>query len=226
MKTIAITGATLVGLCGVAAAQPDYHYDDDYDYDYDGDEPREVSPQRGLDFEVGVGFLGGSYGVGGIHDGGSGVAITAGWRRGRALVLGEYDGVDAGGDDLEEGVMHRLGGAVRVDLDYFGKGLTSSVWAGGILWAEAGLGWERYGWEGGSRLDRNDVSLGLGAQYTIRFGAAKPKLIGIYYAAKFLVAKAPEPITVARLCVEGCGVEQMSARDYGVFFSAAITMGR
>ena len=98
----------------------------------------------------------------------AGVAVQAGHRWGDWMAFGEYDGLGLGGDDLRDGTLHRVGAAVRYDAIDFGKQLSAKIWAGGVVWLEGGLGLEHARWPGATRVDRQDVAFGVGAEYRIK----------------------------------------------------------
>lgn len=183
-------------------------------------------PPRALGLQMTVAMMLGQYGVGGVHDGAAGVAVQAGHRWGDWMAFGEYDGLGLGGDDLRDGTLHRVGAAVRYDAIDFGKQLSAKIWAGGVVWLEGGLGLERARWPGGTHVDRRDVAFGIGAEYRIKFGGERPRMIGVFYQARFLYAAAPTRTTVAALCVDGCAGAPLDTRDLGVFFVGGLTFAR
>ena len=183
-------------------------------------------PPRALGLQMTVAVMLGQYGVGGVHDGAAGVAVQAGHRWGDWMAFGEYDGLGLGGDDLRDGTLHRAGAALRYDAIDVGKQLSAKVWAGGVVWLEGGLGLERARWPGGTNVDRSDVAFGIGAEYRIKFGGERPRMIGVFYQARFLYADAPARTTIASLCVEGCPGTPLDTRDLGVFFVGGLTFAR
>lgn len=189
------------------------------DNDEDCDDP-------GLGLQVTVAMMAGEYGVSGVHDGAFGVALQAGHRWGDWMAYGEYDALGLGGDDLRDGMLHRAGAGLRYDALDFGSPLSSKVWAGGVLWLEAGVGLERSTWAGGTKVDRSDLALGVGGEYRIKFGGRKPRMVAVFYEARFLFADAPAGPTVAALCAEGCAGAPLDDRDLGVFFVGGLTFAR
>ena len=224
MRRLALVIATASLFAATSAqAQPPPPYEGCGDGDC---RPAERSSTDGLDLQVAVAMMVGGYGIGGHSDGAAGVAVQLGRRWDDWLLYGEYDGLCVGGDELRDGLLHRAGGALRRDVLDFGKRLSGGLWAGGVLWLEAGAGFEASRWNGGHRVDRGDLSLGIGGEYRIVFGGDRPRLLGVYYAARFLIADAPPPTSTAALCVDGCDVAPGTGRDLGVFFVGGLTFGR
>lgn len=173
----AVAGATSLQLAGTPPAK-------------EADEPRDVFESR---TELGFGALLGSYSVGPLRGPSHGIHLDAARWLGPFAVVGEYDLLGVGESTLEtdkaiRGRLHRGGLSARYAPARFGGG---DFFIQGALWVEAGAGVERVIWDGGGRLDRWDVSAGVGGQANFRLGEEDPSMLGVFYAFRVLAAPGP-----------------------------------
>ena len=197
----------------VAAAEPGY-YGDDYD-PYAHQEHRLLPTGEG-------GFEVGTFSVGRIAGTAIGFHLGAGVRWNKLVLLGGYELLslkqDADVPDPVRGLIHRFGATVRYSI-----GDKSMRPLRGDFWLELGGGREIIRWFDGGKLSRNDVSVGIGAQGSIRFGANKRRNMGLYYAAKFIIADRPDGKIMTPGCAGPCDEPTaMIPIDLGIFFDVGI----
>jgi hypothetical protein len=174
--------------------------------------------------ELSAGTRLGGYGVGSLHGFAAGGHLDAGVRRDSLALIGEYELMSVGDDDDPavagdpvRGRMHRLGATLRYSAFDFGGGYAP---VRGDIWLEGGAGEEWIGWNEGGRLSRRDLSLGFGFQATFKIGDEHPRYIGIYYAMRGLVARAPERKDAGPTCAGPCDEPTLpSPWDIGLFYS-------
>lgn len=143
--------------------------------------------------ELGFGVLLGSNSVGPVRGSSTGFHLDVARWWGPLALVGEYDLLGVGETTHENpeairGRVHRGGASLRYAPARFGGG---DFFIQGALWAELGAGVERVVWDGGGRLDRWDVSAGVGGQANFRLGDDDPSMLGVFYAFRFLGAPGP-----------------------------------
>jgi hypothetical protein len=189
------------------------------------DEPELLDfPRRAPTREVGIGYLLGGAEVGGLSQEATGLAVAAGVRRDRWRLLGEYDALFLDDGQAVGGVVHRLGGFVRRDVSGYGLG-DDAIWGGGSLWLEIGVGHQHVRAASGARLDRTDLGLGLGGDFTIVYAGGR-RSIGASYAARVLVARAPDLPAMAALCTGACAPDGVARHDVGIFSAGTLWLGK
>jgi len=194
---------------------------------------------QSMRWEGAFGVRVGSFHVGTFDGMGYGFHLDGGVRFDRTLVYGEYsylslsnappDNTAAQGGMATQppeidGIAQRVGVNARYSV---GKITGEEVPLRGDFWLEAGVGREYLRWYGGGKLTRNDVSLGLGGQITVRWGQSKHKKVGLFYALKMTGARRADakemPPTCAGPCDEPTGPMPY---DLGIFFDVAVPFGR
>lgn len=179
-----------------------------------------------LDATIG-GLLGGQR-IGTIQGTAGGLVVDAGVHLGRFYVFGEYDFLSVGQDSSQtpaavRGFMHRVGGNVRYSFAVFEDRASPQR---ADIWAELGTGHQRVRWHEGGRLDRRDISFGLGGQATFGVGRNRPRTMGLYMGLKGWVAAAPERKDAGPMCAGPCDDPTGPAsRDLGVFFHMGMPFG-
>jgi hypothetical protein len=181
--------------------------------------------------ELGFGMLVGGFEVGPVGGAAVGVHLDAGRRIGPLMLLGEYNFMGIGESSPEKadpirGHLHRFGVAARYSFAEFGGGRYTPIRGG--FWLEAGLGHQKVAWNEGGILDRQDLSLGFGAEIDIRQGHEKPRFWSIYYAFRTTIAKTPGgKATGEPICGGPCDEPTFpSPYDLGLFFNMGFTFGR
>ncbi len=179
--------------------------------------------------EVGAGMLAGGFGVGKVHGAAAGIHINAGRQMGRVKLYAEYDMLSIGQadtvPDAVRGLLHRGGANLRYDVGAIGRDRVQ-----GTFWLEGGAGREWIFWNEGGRLTRDDLSLGFGAQMNFQLGRyePKPRVLGIFYAFKTTIARAPDadqsaPATCGGPCDEPT---RPMPYDLGLYFNVGLQFGR
>jgi hypothetical protein len=202
-----------------------------YDGSYYAKPERDRNPDHHLQPEVGLGFIVGSFGIGPISGPAYGMQLGAGVRLNRIALIGEYNFMTVGqssyDDDIPDpvrGIVHRVGASLRYSFGVLAK---PGFPLRGEFWVEAGGGRQFLRWYDGGKLSRNDVSLGLAGQLSVRWGESRRKKLGIFYALKLLGSQRPDekwmPPTCAGPCDEPTGPIPY---DLGIFFHAGLTFGR
>lgn len=197
----------------------------------DAEPSRPTDPWKKLRFEGEIGALIGGQRIGYLSGFGGGLHVDAGLRRDRLLVFGEYDWLSVGSSNYADpssdvrGFMHRLGANARYSLGVLGG--HRDVPVRGDFWAELGVGHQQIYWHEGGKLGRKDLSFGLGAQATFKIGREKPKFVGVHYAVKMTLAKAPARKDEDPMCAGPCDEPTgPSPWDLGVFFNFGVPFGR
>lgn len=208
--------ALLLFAPAVAAAEPSYYADDASERDPYAHQEHRLLPMGEGGFEVGT------FSVGRIAGTAVGFHVGAGVRWSKLVLLGGYDFLSLSQDaDVPEpvrGLVHRLGATVRYSI-----GDKSMRPLRGDFWLELGGGREIIRWYDGGTLARNDVSFGIGAQGSVRFGADKRRNMGLYYAAKFIIADRPDGKIMTPGCAGPCDEPTaMIPIDLGIFFDVGI----
>jgi hypothetical protein len=197
----------------VAAAEPSY-YGDDYDPYAHQEHALHLMGEGG--FEVG------SFSVGRIAGTAVGFHLDAGVHWNKLALLGGYELLsltqDADVPEPVRGLIHRLDARARYSI-----GDKSLRPFRGEFWLELGGGREIIRWYDGGKLSRNDLSFAIGAQGSIRFGANKRRNMGLYYAAKFIIADRPDGKIMTPGCAGPCDEPTaMIPIDLGIFFDVGI----
>ena len=205
-----------------------------YGYYEESEPERPKNPWNKARLEGAVGALVGGQRVGWIHGTAGGIHADVGFKMDRLFLYGEYDFLGVGEtaptspapeDVTVRGFMHRVGANLRYSLAAFGG--HGEVPVRGDVWAEIGVGHQHIRWHEGGKLGRQDLSFGFGAQATFKIGRDKPKFIGIYYAVKMTVARAPEPKSDDPTCAGPCDEPTPpSPWDIGIFFNFGVPFGR
>jgi hypothetical protein len=219
---------TLVAAAGVAvpltaiADKPYYSYDDEPALDPYTAADHAVQP------EVGFGMLIGQYSVGRVAGTAVGFHLDGGVRWHRLALLAEYDFLSFTEDtDIslpKRAFVHRAGANLRYSFGVLSK---RDFPVRGDFWVEAGAGHQLVTWVDGGKLHRNDLSLGIGSQLTVRFGPNKRKKLGLIYAVKFLIADRPDLKMQPSGCAGPCDeASPMIPVDLGIFFNVAIPFGQ
>lgn len=188
-----------------------------------GDAPS-PDPDDGLQLEGGIGALLGQQPVGPVIGTAMGFHLDGGIRLGRLAALGEYAFIslteDAKTHEPAHAFIHRLGATARYSL---GMLRTDNQVVRGDFWLEAGLGRQRVAWRDGGALGRTDVSLGFGAQVTFRYGAAKRRRLGLYYAAAFLFSDRADAKALPATCSGPCDRPTHAFPiDVGIYFNLGV----
>ena len=185
--------------------------------------------------QVGIGMLVGGYSVGPVGGVAVGMHLDLGRKMGPVKLMGEYDLLSIGetaaevdvGSAPTRGVLHRLGLNARYTFADLGGGRYKPIQ--GEFWVEAGIGRQRVEWHEGGLLRRDDVGFGVGAQmnFQINKHSKNPKIFGVHYAFKAVVARSPDadelgPATCAGPCDEP---SMPSPNDYGLFFNLGLLWG-
>lgn len=224
-----------LGVLGVLAVPAVAHAEAvAYGYYEDPEPERPKNPWQKARLEGAVGALVGGQRIGWIRGTAGGLHVDAGFKMDRLFLYGEYDFLGVGetasttpapGDPTVRGFMHRVSANVRYSLAAFGGG--GEVPVRGDVWAEIGGGHQHVRWHEGGKLGRKDISFGFGAQATFKIGRDKPKFLGIYYAVKMTIARAPEPKSDDPTCAGPCDEPTPpSPWDVGIFFNFGVPFGR
>ena len=195
---------------------------------------------RSTRWEGAFGMRVGSFHVGDFAGMGFGFHLDAGERFDRLLVYGEYSflsisnappdsGTSERGTSVPEtpevdGMVQRIGANARYSV---GKIVGDEVPLRGDFWLEAGLGEEFIRWDLGGKMQRPDVSLGFGGQFSGRFGHAHDHHAGMYYALRVTLARAPSSFTDrAPTCAGPCDTATSpNPIDRSFLFNLGIVFG-
>jgi hypothetical protein len=182
--------------------------------------------------EIGFGMLAGGYSVGPVSGAAAGIHLDAGRQFGRVKLFGEYNMLVIGNsgsatEAATRGLQHRGGANLRYDVGAIGG---DGKPVQGTFWLEGGAGREWIYWQEGGRLTRDDISLGFGAQvnFQLKRYDTRPRVLGVYYAFKTTIAKAPgESQMGPATCGGPCDTPtKPSPYDLGVYFNLGIQFGR
>jgi len=189
---------------------------------------RPADPDRQLQPEGAVGFVVGEDAVGPVSGTAFGFHVDGGVRYRRLALLGEYHFLTLTENtpirDPVHALVHRFGATLRYS---FGVLTRHDLPIRGDFWIEAGFGRELIQWREGGRLARNDASAGLAGQLTVRFGPGHRRKLGLYYAAKFLIANRPDAKQLPPTCAGPCDEPtHMIPIDLGIFFNLGVVFGR
>jgi hypothetical protein len=196
---------------------------------YEEDRPPDIYTERdhSIQPELGFGALIGKLGIGRIAGQAIGFHLDGGVRWNRLAALAEYDFFSFDEDtDVTvpaRALIHRAAINARYS---FGVLTMRDFPVRGDFWVEAGAGHQLVLWYDGGKLHRNDVSIGIGAQATIRFGEGKRRKLGLYYAVKFIMMDRPD----LKMGQVGCGgpcdePTPMIPIDLGIFFNMTVPFG-
>jgi hypothetical protein len=213
MRTSIVALVALVAVPSAAEAYPTFDSEDMYTY-------QDSQPH----LEGGFGALIGSYSVGRVAGTAFGFHLDGGLRWRRLALLGEYDFLSFSEDTNIalplRALVHRGGVNLRWS---FGVLTKRDFPVRGDFWLEAGAGHQLVTWFDGGVLHRNDVSLGIGAQVSVRFGYHERRKIGLYYALKFVIADRPDGKVAPSGCAGPCDEPSpMIPIDLGIFFNVAV----
>lgn len=141
-----------------------------------------------------LGFAVGTANVADLEGTAFGLHVDAGRSFGRTHLQAEYGlyGITEGTAEVStgrQGLMQRAGLGLRY---HFGH-LPFSRSMLGVIWAEGGIGREWYAWDGGGRLTRDDLSVGVGFGFVGNLGgySGKAKYLGFHYLFRFSAAENP-----------------------------------
>jgi len=183
--------------------------------------PPNGSPWIGIHEEAEVGMAIASMSFGRVGSPGTGPHLGVGWRSGawRLSATGDAIAIDEriGGEFLRGGLGVRRSFARR------GKIYEDRVWGGLLGWIEGGVGYQRVRWDGGMRIDRADLALGVGAAYRAHIPGDHPSSIAAAWAVTATVANAPDPATLPP-CGDTC--MRTRGRDVSVLFTISLELGR
>lgn len=131
-------------------------------------------------------------------------------------------GLSKGDEGTYDGSMVRIGAAAQLHFARFGD---KSV--GFDLYAETGTGQQEVYWDGGGKLTRQDLALGLGLRALFKVGGSheQPQVITVDVGVRGYVARAPDlgqGPTCAALCDERT---EPFPYDVAVFSALAIGYG-